>query len=896
MKNKKCFVLSILMLSLFNVTAQVSITSEADKTSQNEIAFDGNDLSIDQNAFLSQHDIVYLSPAVHGYEGFPVGNGDLGAMAWTPPDKLFFQINKTNTWDDAEDGLFSPWEDSSNPWKAEQFTSLRHCGQLVIEPGLPAFDWMYLSDFEGRLSLSEAEASWHAKGPNGDVQCRSFIARDPSVMIIYYKDDLNEPVDRKVMLGRWGSRVFEHWYRYVRRDFYFGTGNTESGCEGNEAWIEQSTRSLKFAMAAKLVGVNVEAQRMNSHEAGFIINTGKNSAFNIYISVVTSEEADDPLQKARENIKIAANAGREKIFAKHKERWAEFWSKSFIDLPDDYLENLWYINLYQVGSSSLGEYPPHFIGSLWSWNRDARPWNHYYQWNQQAYTWPLHSSGHPELMMPYAKWKLEGLNKAVETAKITHGVNGAFYSDVSDRSGNQGANSSGIRNNIGPTGLTAIDLWRHYEYTLDRKYLEQYAYPVLREVVHFYINKLDTDNKGRYYIPEALPYESNQLCKNTTNDLALIKKLFPAFLQASELLKKDESLRLQVKVAVENLSSYVFATVPKEAIPWGPLKAGDAIIAYGERLETGLPGHPWSTRPYWFPDAPMDFPSSGHAINAQLTPVFPANLVSLDDKGTKFFEALQNAALSFDPVGQNGHGIRAICLARLGLKEYLPDILDRWIDEFQIFSQGLFCYFRRDYIEEFRNGKRNDPYSTSEHKIRGLTNNVKVLPGAKEENVELLRQPFAHMAIEAGSILETIVNEMLLQSHRDKIRVFPAMPDNWTTRFKLHARGGFIVISEYKEGEVKYVAVKSLKGQPCRLHNPWGEEEEVTVKLAGSENIILEGTDLSELVFNTEQGGVYTVERRIKPMSSFNAIAIDGIKNTKPKSKGRAHLGIARQF
>ena len=106
-------------------------------------------------------------------------------------------------------------------------------------------------------------------------------------------------------------------------------------------------------------------------------------------------------------VRNAAKEGQEKIFKNHKKYWDNFWSKSFVDLSQDYLNNLWYLQLYQLGSSSLGKYPPHFINSLWSWTRDARPWNHYYHWNQQHYAWPLLSSGHPELLEPYARWRLE---------------------------------------------------------------------------------------------------------------------------------------------------------------------------------------------------------------------------------------------------------------------------------------------------------------------------------------------------------------------------------------------------------------------------------------------------------------------------------------------------------
>ena len=896
---KKYFLFLISILPCVTVMAQV--TPVADSTEKNKIAFDGKGLSIDQQAFLSQHDIVYLSPTEEGYDGFPIGNGDLGAMTWTPADKLYFQINKTNTWDDAPDGMFSPWEDKKNPDKSEQFTSLRSCGQLMIEPGLPAFDWMYLEDFEGRLSLSDAQASWKAEGPLGNIECRSFVAGgDLPVMVVHYEDELSEPVERRVKLARWGSRVFEHWYQLVRRDFLLGNEGTVLGNEDDETWIVQSTRSLKFAMAAKLVGPGVDAQRFNNHEAGYIINTGKSCSFDVFISVVTSEEADDPLAKARENVRAAAEVRAEEIYAEHRERWAEFWSKSFIDIPDNYIENLWYINLYQIGSSARGNYPPHFINSIWSWNRDVRPWNHYYQWNQQIYTWPLHTSGHPELMMPYAKWKLEGLDKAIETAKLAHGIDGAFYSDVSDRHGNQGVGEGAaeVSNSFGSTGLMAMDLWRHYQYTLDKDYLEKYAYPILREVVRLYSNILEKQDDGMYHIPKALPFESpkDRLSKNTTNDLAAIRNLFPAFVQAAKELKQDKKLRDKAQEIYNKLAPFVLTTIPKEAEPWGPVSVGDTIIAYGTRLRTGLPGEPWVTRPYWLPDAPITMPCSFHAINAQLTPVFPANLVTLDDKGSELFNACQNMALSFDPLPNNGHSLIPICYARLGMDEYLPDLLDRWVDEFQFFSQGHFCYLKRDYIEYFDKNMHDELYNVSEHNVKGLTNNVRVIFSDPEEKIGLLREPFAHMALEPGSILEATINEMLLQSHGGKIRVFPAVPNNWASRFKLHARGAFEVISERGDGEVKYVAIKSLKGQPCCVVNPWGDEEKIRVRLVNSSKNILKSADKKELNFKTESGKTYIVERIDKPISSYQLKTISGVKNRNAKKKGRARIGIPRQF
>ena len=33
-------------------------------------------------SYLTKHDVVYKTPAYEGFDGFPLGNGDLGGMVW----------------------------------------------------------------------------------------------------------------------------------------------------------------------------------------------------------------------------------------------------------------------------------------------------------------------------------------------------------------------------------------------------------------------------------------------------------------------------------------------------------------------------------------------------------------------------------------------------------------------------------------------------------------------------------------------------------------------------------------------------------------------------------------------------------------------------------------------
>ena len=66
------------------------------------------------------------------------------------------------------------------------------------------------------------------------------------------------------------------------------------------------------------------------------------------------------------------------------------------------------------------------------------------------------------------------------------------------------------------------------------------------------------------------------------------------------------------------------------------------------------------------------------------------------------------------------------------------------------------------------------------------------------------------------------VQEMLLQSHTDTVRVFPAIPAEWkNVSFKqLRAMGGFLVNAEMKDGKISSLSVFSEQGYPLNIVYP----------------------------------------------------------------------------
>jgi hypothetical protein len=106
--------------------------------------------------------------------------------------------------------------------------------------------------------------------------------------------------------------------------------------------------------------------------------------------------------------------------------------------------------------------------------------------------------------------------------------------------------------------------------------------------------------------------------------------------------------------------------------------------------------------------------------------------------------------------------------------------------------------------------------------------------------------------------------EMLFQSHGGTIRVWPAAPDSWSGAFRLRAETGFMVTSQRSAGQVQYIAVESLFGDPCCIVNPWADR----FRVSHEGRTVLEGEG-KEIRFPTQSGRTYLVERAAAPIASM---------------------------
>jgi alpha-L-fucosidase 2 len=124
-----------------------------------------------------------------------------------------------------------------------------------------------------------------------------------------------------------------------------------------------------------------------------------------------------------------------------------------------------------------------------------------------------------------------------------------------------------IRWGMHPTGgaWVATHLWDHYVFGLDREFLAQHAYPLLKEAAAFYVPYLAEDPATGWLLsgPSSSPEtvylfegESYAVCMGPTADRILIHELLAECIAASTILGIDEELRRQWQVVQAKLPPF----------------------------------------------------------------------------------------------------------------------------------------------------------------------------------------------------------------------------------------------------------------------------------------------------------------------------------------------------
>ncbi len=211
-----------------------------------------------------------------------------------------------------------------------------------------------------------------------------------------------------------------------------------------------------------------------------------------------------------------------------------------------------------ISSSRPGGVPANLQGI---WNKELRPpWSANYTTNinVQMNYWPAEPTNLSEMHLPF----MEFIGNAAVTGKVTskefyHTGGWAVHhnSDIwalSNPVGDIGKGDPMWANWTMGSPWLAQHLWTHYEFTKDKKFLKEKAYPLMKGAAEFCIDFLTKDKNG-YLVtaPSFSPENSfiddkgNQGSASvaTTMDMSIIWDLFTNLIDASKELNEDAAFR-----------------------------------------------------------------------------------------------------------------------------------------------------------------------------------------------------------------------------------------------------------------------------------------------------------------------------------------------------------------
>lgn len=418
---------------------------------------------------------------------------------------------------------------------------------------------------------------------------------------------------------------------------------------------------------------------------------------------------------------------------------------------------LFHYGRYLLISSSRENSQPSNLQGIW--NAELRaPWksNYTLNINTEMNYWPAPVCNLPELQRPLLRMTRELAEAGKKTARVHYGARGFVChhnTDLWRKTTPVCGRANHAYWNMGGVWLS-WQMFEHYRFTLDRDYLKNDAYPVMKEAALFCLDQLRTGQNGLLHATPSTSPENWFLSKGspcavssyTTMSNALIRHLFRACIRAAEELRIDSAFRDELAACLDRLEPY-------------------HIGSRGQLLE-------------WDKEYPETDPHHRHI--SQIFGLYPGEDL-LDPDHPEWVDACRR---TLSERGDDGAG---------------------WSLAWKV------CLWAR-----LRDG--NHALRLLQNQLRAVRTSTISYEGGGGSYPNLLdaHPPFqidGNFGITAG------IAEMLMQSHHNRIRLLPALPDDWKEGAVrgLLARGNIRVDILWHDGQLTQAAFHAGDNTSLRI-------------------------------------------------------------------------------
>lgn len=712
------------------------------------------DLAITQG----DHDLVYKTLAKSWDEGIPLGNGIIGALIWEKEGRLRMSLDNVNLWD------LRPMENLNTPeykyywvyeqWKNNNYKAVQDKFDVPYDrspapskiPGAGLeFNIKELGEVDStRLSIMDAvsRVNWS----NG-AEFEAFIHASEKVGWFKFK---NIPEGFKPVLLPPAYSIK-------------GESKEDSPVTG------QDLRRLQYP-EGQIIETENEINYTQEGWGGFSYNVnvkwehqgdGLEGCWSITANYPESESGSS----SQDLVHLALQRGYQSDFSSHRSWWANFWSKSAINIPDPVIEKQWHLEQYKFGSAARNGAPPISLQAVWTAdNGKLPPWkgDYHHDLNTQLSYWPSYSGNHLDLEIGYLEWLLKYQDNFKTYTKDYYEAEGLAVPGVTTLTGEP--MGGWIQYAFGPTvsGWLSQHFYLHWRYSMDRDFLKEEAYPWIKEVALFFEDISVKDENGLRKLPISASPEIHNNNKEawfgeTTNfDLAAIRWTYEKAAEMALELGKEED---------EAKWNNLLKQWPNFAIH----ETEGLMLAPGHRYE------------------------ESHRHFSHLMAFHPYGLIDYS-KGEDYKTIVDNTINHLTETGSDYFtGYSFSWLANLQARAFDGEAAANTL---RIFAEN-FCLPNSFHV----NGEQHNK-GYSKFKYRPFT-------------------------LEGNFAFASAVQDMLIQSHTGIIQLFPATPNDWkNVAFEtLRTEGAFLVSAKKENGQVSLVHIVSEKGEVLKLKNPFGDSK-----------------------------------------------------------------------